>query len=136
MPMTAQYFDGSNFVLNTDDNLTALATTDLILTSVAQAGETDGDIVVTTGNTSIANIANNPLLAGDAALSFCPPGSPACTPASGNSGSIDVQIDLSLLPYLKFDWLGTGDADPIARATFGIFSGNSKQIYYRQIYQQ
>jgi len=137
MPMVAEYYNVSNFIVNTDDNLTPLSTTELILSSSIEGGQTDGDIQVLAGQVSQASMANNPLLSGIAGLSFCAPGSPACTPTPGNEGYIDVQLDLTLFPYLRFDWDGDGnhDNDPVGRATFGIYNGDSKQIYYRQIYQ-
>lgn len=142
MPMQAEYYDGSNFLFNIDDGCSVLSTADLVLANDVEAGQSDGDIQVQIGKISTATINNNPLLTGDAGLSFCPPGSPACTAASGNVGYIDVQVDLSVSPYLQFDWDnddGNGDGpyddNPQARATFGIFNGNSKHIYYRQIYR-
>lgn len=136
MPMRAEYFNGSNFVLNDDDNLSAFSVTDLLLSNGVELGQADGDIQVRVGQVSTAAINNNPLLTGDAGLSFCPPGNPACTATSGNVGYIDVQIDLTVSPYLQFDWDADGnhDNDPTSRATFGIFNGNSKHIYFRQIY--
>ena len=126
MPLTAEFFNGSNFVMNADDSLTPLITTRFVLSSAVELGQTDGDIQVVPGATSVASF-NNPLLAGNGGLSFSAP---------GNAGFIDVRLDLSTLPYLQFDWDGNGVIeDPLARATFGIFSGNSKQIYYRQIFQ-
>ena len=137
MPLQAQYYDGSNFIVNPDDGCTALTASELVLSNNVEAAQTDGDIQIQPGIVSVATIANSPLLLGDAGLSFCPPGNPACTPASGNAGYIDVGVDLSTLPHLQFDWNGDGnyDDDPFGRVTFGIYEGNSRQIYYRQIYR-
>jgi len=135
MPLNAEYFNGTHFVPNFDDSLTPLTTAGFVLSSAIELGQTDGDVQVVAGKTSQLTF-NNALLAGNGGLSFCPPGNPACTPEAGNAGFIDVRLDLSTLPYLQFDWDGNGVVeDPLARATFGIFSGNSRQIYYRQIFQ-
>ena len=140
MPMQAEYYDTSSlsFLPNPSDNCSSFTTADLILSSAVEAGQVDGDIQVLVGQTSAATIANNPLSLGDAGLSFCPPSNPACiNPTSGNDGYIDVLLNLGGFPYLQFDWDGDGtyNDNPGARATFGIYKGNSKQIYYRQIYQ-
>jgi len=49
----------------------------------------------------------------------------------------DVSYAMTVPGYLQYDWDGDNvfTDDPTAKATFGIYSGNSKQIYYRQLYQ-
>lgn len=140
MPMQAEYFDGTSFIPNPDDNLTPLAITDLILFNDVETGQIDGDIQVRAGQTSqiVAASFNSPLSSGDANLVFCPPGNPACTPTAGNAGFIDVTLNLSAHPYLQYDWDTAlpGDENPQGRASFGIYDGNPRQIYYRRIYQQ
>lgn len=139
MPMLAEYFDGTSFVRNSDDNLTPLAISNLSLSNNVESAQVDGDIQVLAGQTSQidATVFNNPLALGDANLVFCPPGNPACTPTAGNSGYIDVTLNLSAYPYLQYNWdtLLPGDENPQGRASFGIYDGNSRQIYYRRIYQ-
>ena len=129
MPMQTEFFDGANFVLNTDDGCTALAPTDLILNSAVEGPETDGDIFIVAGGLTVATVGNNPLVQGEAALSFSPPG-------ATNVGFTDVTTDLSTLgrAYLLYDWDGDGnfDNDPLGRATFGIFQGPRVIIYRRE----
>jgi hypothetical protein len=52
----------------------------------------------------------------------------------GNQGS--VLITATVPPWLRYDWNTTtaGDEDPVGQATFGIFGGESRQIYMREIY--
>ncbi len=147
MPMRTELFDGSNFIPNTDDGCTSVAATDLKLSSSVETNQVGGSIVVLQlqpGNIdqiSIANIGNDPVVNGDVALSFCPPGNPACTATSGNVGYIDVEADLSPSgsnhPWLQYDWdSGTAfDDNPSARATFGIYKGDDVKIYIQQVYQ-
>ena len=54
------------------------------------------------------------------------------TPGAGNDGSVDISANLSTKPWLRFDWDGTGDADPTGRATFGLYRGSPRHIYLRQ----
>jgi MSHA biogenesis protein MshQ len=55
-------------------------------------------------------------------------------PGAGNTGS--VLVNGSVPAWLKFDWDtgAAGDENPTGQATFGIFGGQSKQIYTREIY--
>ena len=55
-------------------------------------------------------------------------------PGAGNDGSVDVSADLSAIPWLRHDWTGGGPADPTGRATFGLYRGNDRQIYIRELY--
>jgi cytoskeletal protein CcmA (bactofilin family) len=133
MPLFSEYFNGTAFVVNTADNCTSLSlSTQLKLSNsntsggALQAGSTA--MTITLG-TSTATLANTPLLAGNGGLSFSAPG-------AGNTGYIDVSADLSILPWLLFDWDhdGVHDDAPTAKATFGIYKGNSRQIYLREVY--
>ena len=55
---------------------------------------------------------------------------------SGNTGFVDIRIDLSAdgMEWLRYDWDGDGnfDDDPTARASFGIFPGRREIIYIRE----
>lgn len=130
VPMKAEYYNGSGFVTNTEDGCSVVAVSDLSLSNNQEANQTDGNIAVGAGTTT-ASIANSPLAAGEAGLSFSAPG-------GGNVGYVDIGIDLDAaspnLPWLRFDWDGDGnhDNDPAARATFGIFSGPGQHIYIRE----
>jgi MSHA biogenesis protein MshQ len=55
-------------------------------------------------------------------------------PGAGNQGS--VVITGTVPTWLRFDWnTGTaGDENPAGQATFGIFGGETRQIYTREIY--
>ena len=52
-------------------------------------------------------------------------------PGSGNGGVIGVTADVP--GHLRYDWQGSGDTAPGARATFGIFSRPSTVIYRREV---
>lgn len=55
-------------------------------------------------------------------------------PGSGNQGGIGVSYDA--YNWLKYDWDSDGahDDNPSALATFGIFRGDDRVIYWREIY--
>lgn len=135
VPLRVEHWDGVGFAPNPLDGCTALAMSDLTLSNVLESGQTDGDIALQPGIVTVGTMANVPFIGGAAGLSFCPPGSPACTPAAGNGGYLEIDVDASGLPYLRFDWDGDGahdDDPPKARATFGIYRGNPRHIYLRE----
>lgn len=134
VPLFAEYFNGSSFISNTSDNCTALTLSSQLALSnpVTNSGATKaGNAVMTIApsGTSQASLANATLLNGVAGLSFSAPG-------AGNTGYIDITGNFASMPWLLFDWdkNGVQDNSPTAKATFGIYKGNSKQIYLREVY--
>jgi len=120
-PVYTEYFNGSSFVTNTEDSCTAINLSQFSFNSGVNP------IAVASGS-STASIVNTPIAAGQIGLAFTPP-------CADNTGSIDINVD-NLFEWLKFDWDGDGNNDnsPTARATFGIYKGNQKQIYFREVY--
>jgi MSHA biogenesis protein MshQ len=49
---------------------------------------------------------------------------------------VSARLDAAVPAWLRYDWdTGqAGDENPTGQATFGIFGGESKQIYLREIY--
>ncbi len=114
-----EYYDGSKFILNTDDQCTTYDVDDMILSNISLVptaklgstglfvdGETD-ELVIT-------------------------------APGAGNVGEIGVLYQAPL--WLKFDWsnsdgLGNGpfSENPTAVATFGLFRGNDRIISWREV---
>ncbi len=124
VPLYSEYFNGSHFINNTDDNCSSIA--------VSQLTFNDAPSPISFGSgSSTASIANSPFVQGQAGLSLSSPG-------AGNTGSVIIKsADLiSAYPWLLYDWDGDGDHDdaPKARATFGIYKGNSRQIYFKEVY--
>jgi hypothetical protein len=68
-------------------------------------------------------------VAGNADLSFSSPG-------AENTGYINISGNFVSLPWLLFDWDSNGlqDNSPTARVTFGVYHGNPKIIYFREVY--
>ena len=63
---------------------------------------------------------------GDAGLQMSAPG-------EGKSGTVGLRVDLSRLPYLRYDWNGLGgfDDDPSADIYFGKYRSHDKVIFQR-----
>ncbi|MEY8243506.1 MAG: hypothetical protein RPS99_08245, partial [Gammaproteobacteria bacterium] len=52
---------------------------------------------------------------------------------AGNQGQIEVSYDS--YDWLEYDWDNDGDDDdPSATATFGLYRGNDRIIYMREVY--
>jgi MSHA biogenesis protein MshQ len=126
MPFRAEYFNGSAFATNAQDGCTGLASTILQLTDKNDNDYSVGDpIPVGTAGTSTATM-NATFASGEGGLEFSAPNS---------EGYIDVRADLSLLPWLLYDWKGVGPEGPTARATFGIYKSRPGIIYRRETYR-
>ncbi|MGZ4954611.1 MAG: DUF6701 domain-containing protein, partial [Methylobacter sp.] len=114
MSLTAEEWNGVGWVTNAADSCTALA-------APAGGGLT---LNLTNSGTTVATL-SNPLVSGDAGLSLSAPG-------ANRTGFVDVIV---ISPnWLDFNWKGAGVTDPTGRATFGIYKGNSRFIYIRELY--
>jgi hypothetical protein len=115
VPIYTEYFNGTFFIAATDDSCTTINLADLRF---------NGAVTPSLGATTVS-----------AGLNFTAPG-------TGNTGYIDITTDLFItsFPWLSFDWDGNNtydvsvDNSPKARASFGIYKGNSNQIYFREVY--
>lgn len=128
VPMAIQYWDGSNYVINTLDNCTTF----------------DSDNVA---NYSLTlNDLNNPLSAsnltpisgsGNFALGLAE--LKIGKPTDGSQGQIRLTYDTTPA-WLQYDWdwngveVKTFDENPSGIATFGLFRGNDRIIYNREVY--
>jgi MSHA biogenesis protein MshQ len=131
--ITAQYYDGTTFVQNPDDDCTAFAlATDVGLTNESTTSPQPGDQPMTIGSGTTSITSGNPALVDGLALfSFSMPG-------AGNSGFVDISVELDVggadIPWLFYDWDSDGafDTTTSGRASFGIFSQPEGFIYSRE----
>lgn len=132
--LIAQYWSNGAWVLNSSD----ICTTGVSLT-FTDANLADGLIpsevcVLDTGNPGSSSLGCS--AAASSAKRFKEPpenGNFNLTlraPGGGNAGSIDVTANVP--SWLQFNWNGTGNVNPSARATFGIYK--APIIYLREIY--
>lgn len=123
MIVRTEYYDGTGFVLNTDDNCTEIFATEPELSPLA-ASWTDNLAV---GDTTPSLI--NTIASGIGKVRFSDAG-------LGNAGSVTFQYDTNtFLPWLNTE--NDDDADyadnPFGKITFGQFRGNDRMIYWREI---
>ncbi len=113
-PLILQTFDGTNFVTVTDDSCTAVAVGDF-----TYAGTPVADAVT-------------PFAMGNGSLDWnCSLASPCAT------GFVDVTGALAGagIDWLRYDWDGDDlEQEPSGRVTFGIHSGNNRNIHIREVF--
>jgi MSHA biogenesis protein MshQ len=135
LTLTAEYFNGINWVDNAVDQCSVLnLATDIQLrnTQTAAGAWQTGTTVMTIGSGSTqASLTNNaPLSSGQATLTFSAPG-------EDNDGYVDIQSQLgSTAPWLLGDYDGDGvfDDEATGRASFGLFKGSDNIIFRREIF--
>jgi len=134
LPYETQYWNGLAFVKNTADNCTALTTANIGIGNYQNS--------VTSSNLPVSSVSAGVFASGAGTIRIAAPNA---------AGSVDVAVrSLALgmcpsswaptypagtatqLDYLRGKWCGTSFVkDPVARATFGIYS-NNRQIYLRE----
>ncbi|MGE4109207.1 MAG: DUF6701 domain-containing protein, partial [Burkholderiales bacterium] len=138
LPVEAQYWNGSSFIINPLDNCTPLVAGNVGL------GNFLGSL--NPGETA-ATITSSPLQAGQSMIRLSAPG-------SGNAGSVDVAVNLgggasadacpsfaplaaaANLPHLRGAWCGgTATRDPAVRARFGVRGNAGEAIHNRESYK-
>ena len=138
LPVYTEYLDAGQWRVNTEDNCTAIVTTqnssDVAITHDAQSPV---DITSFVGTVSInGSMVNGVLPVG--ATSF----GPYLSNGTAQSGSFFIE----LLPvsagnhwsnHLNYDWDGDGDIDandnPSANLNFGIYRGNERTLHWREV---
>ncbi len=124
VPFEAQYWNGQAFVRDLEDSCTQVTV------------PTSGNGLTYYGNITASNTAPTingvssgavALVAGNGNMVF-----PA--PSNKQTGYVDVSVIADSIPWLKFNWKGTGNINPSARVNFGLYSGNKLIIYQREIY--
>lgn len=138
VPMSVEYYQDATtgFVTNSDDSCASAITLSLAgFTNNLGAGETCAVENGSPGSSGIACAAAGPAgeryreppLAGDFNLFLQAPG-------DGNDGSTTVTADVP--DWLRFDWDASTPAfeNPAGTATFGIYRGEDRRIYTRELY--
>jgi len=129
LPFQTQYLDNTaQWVTNTDDSCTTLATTYFIFGNYQQqlASNEMGSSHINVGLSTLTTIMGK----GSLYLN---------KPSLGDGrylGSVDVTAQIGIpLPWLQYEWVGAIDYkdDPTGRVNFGIYRGNDRIINWREI---
>lgn len=125
LPLYAEYYNGTEFIRNTDDSCTTYDANALTFSNPNPGGfgVTDNDATGTLDQGGYGTI--------DPVIQISSNGQ--------QPGSICVAHTVPI--YLRFNWAANPglscidpDGDPAAKATFGIFDGSGRQIYIREVY--
>ncbi len=122
--LKAEYYDSgiSQFKINSDDDYTEFdSSADIDWVAASYSDLSNGDLESTGSNT---------LTGGLNTFSIHKTANPSLGP--GISGYADYSFNTQ--NWLKFDWQGSGDEDPMARASFGIFNRSRRLIFTREVY--
>ncbi len=133
LPVQAQYWSGSSWVLNSADSCTNVAASAFVL-SGAPAGTSASAVAIGSGNGMLTLSKPNPATTAnvDVAINLGATGAAlaSCVIASGGTAAN--------LPWLRSQngsCAATFDRDPSARATFGIYAPETrKTIHIRELY--
>ncbi len=133
-PLRVEYWNGTLWLLSADDSCTVIprsrvefdgtAITNIAALSVPVGG---GTSTATFTSLDAINIAVN---GGDTGLVFGAPG-------AGNTGSFPLDVDLTNMEWLQFDWNQNGlthddDLLPQAMINFGSYRGHDRVIYWHE----
>ena len=138
VPIYAEYFNGTTFVLSNTDSCSVIAANAIDLSGTA--------ISPFAGSTNVLNITTDAVAGSTSAVTDTNTQSQATqgifdltlsspTLVGVDEGYVPIIIDATLYPWLRFDWDGDDTVDdvlPTVRATFGQFRGNDRVIYWRE----
>jgi MSHA biogenesis protein MshQ len=131
VPWYTEYLVNSQtgFAINTSDSCSPLSPALLDLSNAGN-NPAPGILTINIGSSSSTGVVNNnPVVNGNADLRFSAPSQP---------GYIDIDVDLTGLSYLQFDWDNNGSHNnnpTTARATFGSFRGDDRIIYWKELFK-
>lgn len=136
--MRTEYWDGINWLTNVADSCTQIANTDVALPDGTIDVVANKTVTVGGGASAVSfpysGLTYVGFSNGDAGASFSAPG-------AGNQGEIQVNVDMTNYPWLRFDWDQNGDhsddtALPTAQFNFGSYRGHDRIIYWREVLGQ
>ena len=120
VPMEIQYWNGSNFVINTLESAQTLDATNLDVTDI----DLSPGITTETGSGTFENGVSRSII--------------LSAPGDGEHGNVTIEYNAP--SWLLYDWEnedtfldGPYKKNPTATATFGLYRGNDRIIYWREV---
>ncbi len=146
IPMVWQtdFWNGSGFVLNTDDNCTQLPLSDISFVGASSSVDAVNDVVSVDvgGAVSVFNFSDpNGILdcLSSAAVGFCRGKAGIHYGATGQVVTYPIDVDLSAHPFLQGDWDQDGNyndsAHPRVYVRFQNYRGHDRVIYWQESFQ-
>jgi hypothetical protein len=136
-----QIWDGSSFIANSDDHCTQLAISDVSFGAATTVVDAAADTIAVTlgGATSVFSFADpnggsDCLTALD--IGFCDGQAGILYGSPGAVVTYPISVDLTNLPFLRFDWDQDGDysdtAHPAVNINFQSYRGHDRVIYWQE----
>lgn len=131
-----EYWTGNHFSLNTSDSCTLVPRSAITYPAGSIAVDANRTVSLTGGTTTgVYGVGNINLTATDVGFKVGSAGQTFTSPAGG-TGNFVVGVNLTNLPWLRFDWNQDGDYSdlllPNANFSFGSYRGNDRIIYWRE----
>ena len=136
-PVTTQADDG--FIVNTDDSCSTYDATAGTLANFT-GNLLNTDVEVTGAGTFASGVATS--------ITFHKIGDVTSGPGAGNEGTVNLLLNDNLSNWLTYNWnydcdnadgddnTTTGvDTEPCGTASFGIYRGDDRIIYWREVFQ-
>ena len=133
LPLVTEYYNGSAFVTNAADSCTSIARTRIEFNDSAISTSSNLTIDIGSGtDNSTGSSINTDLTSADLVIVSGNGNLVFSAPNDNNRGSFTVDVDLTDLPHLAYDWDLDGshdDSPPTATGTFGVFGGHQKVLF-------
>ncbi len=127
MPVFTEYFNGSDWVVNSLDNCTQFDATMASFVAGSYQGDlSPGDISATLPTAATPSTLTSGTTTPGDGIWFSAPG-------AGNSGEVDIMLDLSSMGWLVFDWDNDNINDnPTATLGAGNYRNSDRIIYWKE----
>jgi hypothetical protein len=129
VPIQTQYYTGTTFTRNTDDNCTSISAANIAFSSYF------GGITATNMNSANISGLGATFSSGFGSLTLA---KPSPTPASAGAVTLTIDLTAEAKSYLKGNWgVPAYTADPNSRAAFGLYGSQGQPnnfIYFRENY--
>ena len=152
IPLLVERYENNRFSLNGADSCTVInrskiefndssidlsSNLDVSINTLTSSGAFTNPYIVPTVVNNLLSTTTVLFSQGTSGLSFTAP----CSQSDGNSqcdgtGNFSVEVDLSDLPWLRYDWNQDGsytDSPPAATGAFGGYRGHDKIINWREV---
>jgi MSHA biogenesis protein MshQ len=134
VPMTVEYYDGKNFITHTNDSC-SIATLSIVNSGASDSLQPTDSCIWDDSSQSGSSRCSAIAPAGSSyqeAGSLVNGNFNLNLKAPAKTGSLKLQASVD--SWLQFNWQGTGNTNPSALVNFGLYKGNSKIIYFREVY--
>ncbi len=133
VPLRAEYWNGTKFVTNTDDEVTDFIgknfCQEIIWSDLSNSSAVlSGADTLSRGKSAQLTASQNASVKGTREqVSFK---LRIGDPSAGEASSLDCEGDkLGGMEYLQYNWFGEGDDNPSFMVTFGVYRGNDRVIF-------